>query len=582
MNEAELLPVATRAQAWRSLRRSLRHHRALLALTLLAVVGGAVAGVVGPALVGRIVDVVVDGRDASAVTGPAIGLLVVAVLQGGMTATGLALVARTGELVLADLRERVVARALDLPLDQVERAGTGDVLARVGGDVAVVSEGVRTAVPALVEAGMTVALTIVGLAVLDPRFAVAGLCGAPVQLLTLRWYLRRSSPIYTAEREAAARRAAQVLGSIEGAATVRAYRLGPEHVDLVRERSEVVFDLNMQATVIRERFYGRLNLAEVIGLGAVLAVGFWLVRDGAASVGQATAAALLFHRLFDPINTLLGLFDEGQAAAAGLARLVGVADIPSPPEVAGGVPADGSVVIEGVGFAYVPGHEVVSEVSLSIAPGERVAVVGASGAGKTTLAKLVAGIHPVTAGRIAIGGVAVDDLGPELRHAVALVTQEVHVFAGPLADDLRLARPAATEADLRAALDLVGALGWAEALPQGLATVVGEGGERLSATQAQQVALARLVLADPLVAVLDEATAEAGSAGARLLEGAADRALAGRTAVVVAHRLSQAAAADRVVVMDAGRVVEVGTHAELVARAGRYAELWSAWSAVGR
>jgi ATP-binding cassette subfamily C protein len=165
---------------------------------------------------------------------------------------------------------------------------------------------------------------------------------------------------------------------------------------------------------------------------------------------------------------------------------------------------------------------------------------------------------------------------------VALVTQEVHVFAGPLADDLRLARPAATEADLRAALDLVGALGWAEALPQGLATVVGEGGERLSATQAQQVALARLVLADPLVAVLDEATAEAGSAGARLLEGAADRALAGRTAVVVAHRLSQAAAADRVVVMDAGRVEEVGTHAELVARAGRYAELWSAWSAVGR
>jgi ATP-binding cassette subfamily C protein len=578
VSDAELLPVASRAESWRSLRRSLRHHRLLLVLTFVAVVGGAVAGVAGPTIVGRIVDLVVEGEGASAMTGPAVGLLVVAVLQGGLTATGLALVARAGELVLADLRERVVARALGLPLDEVERAGTGDVLARVGGDVAVVSEGVRTAVPALVEAGMTVALTVLGLFVLDPRFAVAGLLGAPVQLLTLRWYLRRSSPIYAAEREAAARRAAQVLGSIEGAATVRAYRLGDEHVERVRARSAASLDLSMQATVIRERFYGRLNLAEVIGLAAILVTGFWLVRDDVATLGQATAAALLFHRLFDPINTLLGLFDEGQAAAAGLARLVGVADLPEPPAVAGGVPADGRVAIDGVGFAYVPGHDVLADVTLAVAPGERVAVVGASGAGKTTLAKLVAGIHPATSGRVTIGGVAVDDLGAGLRAAVALVTQEVHVFAGPLADDLRLARPTATDDELRSALEVVGALGWADALPAGLATPVGDGGHRLSATEAQQVALARLVLADPLVAVLDEATAEAGSAGARVLEAAADRALAGRTAVVVAHRLSQAAAADRVVVLEAGRVVEVGPHAELVAAAGPYAALWSAWS----
>jgi ATP-binding cassette subfamily C protein len=242
-----------------------------------------------------------------------------------------------------------------------------------------------------------------------------------------------------------------------------------------------------------------------------------------------------------------------------------VVDLPAEEQTRPAADGGRPVSVRGVRFAYEAGHEVVGGVDLDVGPGERVALVGASGAGKTTLAKLVAGIHPPTGGEIR-------------ADTVVLITQEVHVFAGPLADDLRLARPDATDDELSAALDVVGALDWVRALPDGLATEVGEGGRRLTAAQAQQLALARMVLADPPVVILDEATAEAGSAGARLLERASAAALEGRSALVVAHRLTQASAADRVVVLDAGTVVESGTHGDLLAAGGRYASLWEAWS----
>jgi ATP-binding cassette subfamily C protein len=566
-----LLPIATPARTRRSLGVLVRPHRLLLAGTVAALVAATAAVLAVPPLLGAIVDAVIADGPAAGVDGPALGILAALVARALLSALGTLLTARLGELVLAGLRERVVARALGVRPADVERAGSGDLLQRVGGDVSVVSEGVRRAVPLLVLAGLEVGLTLVGLAVLDWRLALAGLAPLPVWVLATRWYARVSGPLYAAERAAEGRRTQSVLAGVGGAATVRAFRLRTPLLERIGRDSAAAVTASLAAMRAQSRFGAALNGAELVGVLALLVTGFWLVRAEAVTVGTATAAVLYFLRLFDPIGALLFLLDEAQSAGAALARLVGVADLPLPPAPAAPRrPRDASVRLTGVRHAYDGGPEVLHGVDLEIAPGERVAVVGPSGAGKTTLGAVLAGVLEPTAGGVTIGGVPLTDLAEPRRH-VAVVTQEVHVFAGTVADDLRLARPGATDAELRAALDRVGA-------DLALDAVVGDGGDELDATAAQLLALARLVLADPAVAVLDEATAEAGSAGARVLERAADAALAGRTAVVIAHRLTQAAAADRVVVLEKGRIVESGPHAELVAAGGSYAALWRAWS----
>jgi ATP-binding cassette subfamily C protein len=309
------------------------------------------------------------------------------------------------------------------------------------------------------------------------------------------------------------------------------------------------------------------------GLTTILVAGFWFVRSGWVTVVETAATAVLFHRLFNPIGMILFTFDEIQEAGASLARLVGVGTLPVAP--AGEVRLDkADLALDNVCFAYDERVPVLRDITLRVEPGERVALVGSTGAGKTTVASIAAGILRPQCGTASAGGVPVDELAPGV---IAVISQETHVFAGPLLEDVRLARPTASFQEVREALATVGALGWASALPDGLRTPVGEGGHPLTAAQGQQLALARLVLLDPAVAILDEATAEAGSAGARALEESALAATRGRTTLLVAHRLTQAASADRIVVLEHGTVLEEGTHEQLAAAGGRYAELWAAW-----
>ncbi|MFK0183680.1 ABC transporter ATP-binding protein [Streptomyces rubiginosohelvolus] len=597
---AELLPIATTARTRAALRTLIRPDRGLALTGIGILVAATAVGLLVQPLLGRIVDIVADGRPAGDLTLPVVLLVAVAVVQGLTTTLGLTRIARLGETVLARLRERFVERALNLPADRLERAGAGDLTARVTGDVARVAEAVRSALPEMARSVLAILLTLGALALLDVRFLLAALLAVPVQLLTARWYVRRALTLYADQRVANGAQQQQLLETIGGAVTVRGHRLEEQHTERSAGRSRKAVDLTMRSVNLVLGFYGRLHIAEYIGLAAVLIAGFWLVRDGAVSIGTATAAALYFHSLFGPVNAALVLLDDAQSAAAGLARLVGVTDLADQPEPEAGkaeagkaaagkaapasVPrqriasSEAAVAVHAVSHAYGPGRPVLHEVSLTLEPGEHVALVGTSGAGKSTLARIVAGVQQPTSGTVtapAGTGSAVAGAG---EHPVVLVTQEVHVFTGTLAEDLRLARPDASDADLRTALATVHALDWAEALPDGLATVVGEGGHRLDPARAQQLALARLVLADPALAVLDEATAEAGSAGARVLERSAEAALAGRTALVVAHRLTQAVAADRVVVLEAGRVVESGPHDELRDADGPYAALWRAWS----
>jgi ABC-type multidrug transport system fused ATPase/permease subunit len=469
---------------------------------------------------------------------------------------------------------------LALPLSTVERAGTGDLVSRTTSDVDSLARTIRFAVPETLIAAVTTGLTVAAAVWVNPLAAIPCIAGVPALWLGTRWYLKRAPAGYLWERAAYARLTGTVGETVDGGRTIDALGLREERVRRLDDDLAEAYRAERRTLYLRTVWFPTAEFAYVLPVAVSLAWGGWLVSNGHASIGEVTAVALYVVQLADPVDRLISWLDEIQVGATSFARLVGIAGVPADRTASGEQPAGDVLRAEDVRYAYVPDRDVLHGIDLDLRPGERVAVVGPSGAGKSTLGRLLAGIHPPRSGRVEVGGVSLVELPLEtLRREVALVTQEQHVFVGTLADNLRLARPGAPDERLEEALEAVDALGWARALPHGLGTTVGAGGFPLTPSQAQQVALARLVLADPHTLVLDEATSLLDPRAARHLERSLASVLHGRTVVAIAHRLHTAHDAERVAVVEDGLLHELGTHDELVARGGSYAALWDSWHA---
>ena len=574
----ELLPIADGPELKRHARRLAGRHRGVLAGVVALHALAAAAGLVAPALLGRLVQAVSDGTTESYVDTVVLVLAASIVLQTVLTWFARRASFVVSELIFAELREDFMRRVLALPLSTVERAGTGDLVSRTTADVDSLARTIRFAIPETLIAGVTTVLTVAAAVWVSPPAALALVVGAPAIVIGTRWYLRRAPQGYLWERATYATLAGTVGETVDGGLTVESLGLNEHRVRRVDDDLREAYRAERYTLRLRTFWFPSAEIAYVLPVVAGLLWGGWLVHAGHASIGEVTAVVLYAQQLADPVDRLISWLDEIQVGGASLARLVGIESVP-PDRVASGRSPDGDALeARDVRYAYVAGRDVLHGIDLDLRPGERVAVVGPSGAGKSTLGRLLAGIHPPRTGTVEVGGVGLVELPLEtLRQEVALVTQEQHVFVGTLADNLRLARPSASLDELEGALAAVDALEWAQGLPEGLETTVGAGGEALTPPQTQQLALARLVLADPHTLVLDEATSLLDPRAARHLERSLAAVLEGRTVVAIAHRLHTAHDADRVAVVEDGLLGELGTHDELLEDGGAYAALWESW-----
>ena len=564
--------------------RMLRPYKRKVVLATLLVVLWTGTVLAGPYLVRYAIDHGLTPRDAGALNLAVFAYIGVAITAYVVYRTMIVLVGLVGEGFLRDLRVRVFDKLQALPMAFYDREKAGVLVSRMTSDVDSLSELVQMGLLMFMTNGLLLAFSLVVLVALSWKLTLVCLIALPFVIAASIKFQRDSNRAYLTVRDRIGQTLSNLQEGISGVRVIQAFAREDVEVGRFARRNRSLYDSHMDSVKISAWYLPIIEFAGVGTTAAVVGVGGWMVHRGDVSLGTVGAFVLLLSNLFEPVQQLSQLFNMVQSAGAGLKKLFELLDTPVElPERQGAVdlPHRGAITVEQVSFAYTAGGTRVLEgVDLAITPGERLALVGPTGAGKSTLAKLIARLYDPIEGRITFGGVDLRDATlHSLRQRIVVVPQEGYLFVGTIRDNVRIARPGATDEEVDAALDAIGVL---ERLNQvgeaGLDTEVRERGSRLSAGERQLVSLARAALVDPALLVLDEATSSLDPGTEMLVEAAMDRLMAGRTVVVIAHRLSTAQRADRVGVVDNGRLAELGSHDELMAKGGRYAALFASWS----
>jgi ATP-binding cassette, subfamily B, bacterial len=578
-----MMDRASARDVWRETRPLTRHVQRLYLLAAVAVILSTLISLAGPALVRYAVDHGIVKHEQHPVDVAALAILGLALLKPLVVRVQTLAAATASERFLTSLRKRAFGKLQALPLGFFEQERTGVLVSRLTSDVQALDEFLREALVEVVGSGLQIALTVAVLIVLSPTLAAVSLVALPVLLVASYTFHHSAGGAYHAIRDRVAETLTALQEGISGVRVVQAFRRERRTMDSYRPRSYAQIGAWRRASFVNIRLFTMIPLAQTVALVAVLLVAASMYNNGSISQGTIVAYVLYLVQLFDPIarfSEWLGEFRQGLAALGKVVGLLQAENAVSEREGAVELPADGVLELDGVTFGYAGGAPVVKDVSLLLEAGEHVALVGVTGAGKSTLAKLLTRQYDPQHGAIRLGGVDLRDGTLEsLRHRIVMLPQEGHLFSGTIADNVRLADPDASDEAVRRALDQIGALERFESLPDGLQTDVQTRGVRLSAGERQLVGIARVALADPAVIVLDEATSSLDPATEAAVEVALAAVVEGRTVIIIAHRLSTAERADRVVVMDNGRVVETASHDELVAQGERYARLWASWQA---